>query len=639
MQSKISCFNLTIYRKNLTRFAPVWGLYTLCLTLGALLVYSNGGDYRQFHFANHYITDMFPLMAVLNLGYGLLVAQLLFGDLFSSRMCNMLHAFPITRESWFFTNVLSGLSFSLIPTGVMALVSAPMLMGSIFEGAAALAFWVFLAANLEFLCCFSLAVFAAMCTGTRFTMAAGYGLLHGGAMITYWLIDTVYTPMLRGVITPTALMWDLTPMYHMSEHRFVDTDVRLYTLRQEFGEHLQGAKATFFITDQWWHLWLVAGVGIAFLLLALIFYKKRDLECAGDAVAFRWLVPVFEVLCAVFVATAVRYFLEHYLDMTSLKMLTLFIGLVVGWFVGKMLVEHSTRVFRLANFRGLVLLATVFGISLGLTKLDVLGIETYRPQAAKVKNVYFETNWTPGRTVDSPADIEAMLALHADALEQDVENSGTYVRGFDGSWVQYVDTNDHLYEYEEITVDNRLLDNADCTFAANVGLTYELNNGKIIKRRYNIWVDSEAGRITNDYLNDWAELDFTSEDESGVKRSHLEMALEDFRCFNVDYQDERTLRDICFEKEAALELLDAIDKDLREGRMAQHPYFHTGALKQINPYSDDRYIESDSFCVAIQGENYSWSVSIYADARHTNAWLLEHGLQKWYVLEEKTMIW
>ena len=37
MRSRTSCFNKTVFRKNLLRFAPVWGVYTLCLVVGILL--------------------------------------------------------------------------------------------------------------------------------------------------------------------------------------------------------------------------------------------------------------------------------------------------------------------------------------------------------------------------------------------------------------------------------------------------------------------------------------------------------------------------------------------------------------------------------------------------------------------------
>ena len=38
MRSRTSCFNKTVFRKNLLRFAPVWGVYTLCLVVGILIL-------------------------------------------------------------------------------------------------------------------------------------------------------------------------------------------------------------------------------------------------------------------------------------------------------------------------------------------------------------------------------------------------------------------------------------------------------------------------------------------------------------------------------------------------------------------------------------------------------------------------
>ena len=138
MRSRTSCFNKTVFRKDLMRFAPVWGTYTLSLVVGILILYSNGGTTKQFHFAYH-MAQLVEIMAVVNLVYAPIVAQLLFGDLYSSRMCNMLHAFPLRREAWFLTHVVSGVAFSLIPTAVMAVLSFPLLADSIFEGAITLA--------------------------------------------------------------------------------------------------------------------------------------------------------------------------------------------------------------------------------------------------------------------------------------------------------------------------------------------------------------------------------------------------------------------------------------------------------------------------------------------------------------------
>ena len=63
MRSKTSCFNKTVFRKNLLRFAPVWGVYTLCLVVGILILYGNGGTMKRFHFAQN-MTELVEIMAV-----------------------------------------------------------------------------------------------------------------------------------------------------------------------------------------------------------------------------------------------------------------------------------------------------------------------------------------------------------------------------------------------------------------------------------------------------------------------------------------------------------------------------------------------------------------------------------------------
>ena len=614
MQSKISCFNPTVYRKNLARFAPVWGVYGLGLVGGILLLYSNGGTAKAFHFANH-MTQLVQLMGVVNLLYAPLIAQLLFGDLYNSRMCNMLHAFPLRRENWFVTNILSGLTFSLVPTAAMALVSLPLLAGSIFEGAPALSFWIFLASNLQFVCFFGMAVFAAMCVGNRFTMAAGYGLMNAGAAITYWLIDTVYTPMLYGVITPTVLAEKLTPITHITNYNYIKTTASLYDLRERFGNDLKGAVATFTITEEWWHLWMLAGVGLAFMLLGLLLYRRRDLECAGDAVAFPVLVPVFQILCAIFVAAAGQMFLYTFTGMDEQSFLVLTVGLVVGWYIGKMLLERSTRVFTLKNFYGLAVLTAFFAVSLWVTHVDLFGIETRLPKAETIKSVTFGS-----RVFTEDADIENFLRLNRNALENRSDEWGRFVWA-DGQWIQYVDTNSD--KIDEENPNNRY------TYVDAVSLTYELDNGKIIRRRYNVWMDneyvsSEAGRIARDYLTQWETVNGRTVTINGVEYNRLDYVLRDVRSIYVDFMEQEGKQ--VAEKVDVHSLIAAIRADCAEGHMAQSDYYHTGYFRVKDESMETGYYEIPSIGISIGGEDYTWWLSIYGDSHHTINWLRTNGL-------------
>ena len=248
MQSKKSCFNRAAFTKNLTRFAPVAALYALLLLLLLLMNWKQSGDiYPEYHFLSQ-TNQIFGWTAIINLGYACLMAQLLFGDLYNTRMCNALHALPLRRETWFVTNVASGLLYSLIPTAIAALVLMPMLMSTIFVGAWKLAGWYFLAANMEFICLFGIAVFCAMVVGSRCTRVAGYGLVNFGSGILYWLVNTVYTPMLYGMVTPSELAGKLMPMQYMLDINMDVEEAARRALFDEVGRLIPGAQSSYTIT-------------------------------------------------------------------------------------------------------------------------------------------------------------------------------------------------------------------------------------------------------------------------------------------------------------------------------------------------------------------------------------------------------
>ena len=167
MKSRISFFNATILKKNITRFAPVWGLYSLGLLMVTVIMADSA------YFAMN-LADSIVAFAMINCLYAPLCAILLFGDLYNSRMCNALHAMPMRRETWFFTNVLSGLLFSLVPNGVMALVCLVLVDGLFIIP---LLFWV--AVTMQFLFFFGTAVLAVFCVGHRFAMAIVYIIING----------------------------------------------------------------------------------------------------------------------------------------------------------------------------------------------------------------------------------------------------------------------------------------------------------------------------------------------------------------------------------------------------------------------------------------------------------------------------
>lgn len=623
MRSRTSCFNPTLYKKNLTRFAPAWGLYTLCLILGLLLIYVNGGTAKRYHFAAN-LAELIQIMGAINLIYAAIVAQLLFGDLYNSRMCYALHAMPVRRESLFWTNVASGLTFSAVPTAVMALLSLPLLANSCFEKAFMIPMYVFAGVNLQFICFFGMAVFCAMCVGNRLTMAVLYGLLNFGAAIAHWLINTVYTPMLYGVVTPDRLAQNLTPVVQLIESPYIEVD-QLYDLRKLFGDDVSKiTDAAYRLTENWSTLAIWAAVGVAFLILAIVLYKKRDLECAGDAMAFKVLEPVFQVLGAVVTAAAAQFFISEFLGFYGqYHYMFLLAGLIIGWFACRMLVERGTRVFRLKNWYGLGILTAALALSLFLTSIDILGIETWMPKAESVQSVTLSHHYE----LTDKADIQKILNLQAEALETRLKESGAYVQDEAGNWVRFLGV-------ETAAADKGEWEDIDSRYAYYANITYTLESGKEITRRYPVWSDGQAGDDTREILSRW---EFVNNNNDTVyvngketKISVLDYVLDTLEELYVEGVDN-SVKPI--DRAMAEELVAAVKADCEAGNMAQMRYLHSGHFRRPHPEKEGEYYYRPSLQVNLVGKDYGWYMDIYPECENTLNWLRENDLMTYDIKE------
>ena len=100
----------------------------------------------------------------------------------------------------------------------------------------------------------------------------------------------------------------------------------------------------------------------------------------------------------------------------------------------------------------------------------------------------------------------------------------------------------------------------------SINLTYELDNGKQIRRRYNIWMDneyvsSEAGRIANDYLTQWDTVNSRTIEVKGVEYNRLDYILQDVSGIYVDFMEGQ--KDTS--RQEVLELVAALQADCAEG--------------------------------------------------------------------------
>ncbi len=520
MKSRQRFFNLAVFQKDITRFAPVWILYLIGGLMLAVFPLAEQGVDRNVETIHAYLVTF----CLINLVYAAIVAQLLFGDLFNSRLGNALHAMPLRRECWFLTHITSGLLFSLVPNFIGCLAFIPFL-GSVWY----VSFLWLLAMTLQYLFFFGTAVLAVHCTGKGFAAFVVYGILNFGGLLLAWFAEVVYMPLLYGVGLKTDIFFRLTPVVWLFDREYF----RL--------KHMQGCgcnypytmdtdyphKWQFVFGNDWSYLILLALVGLVFLGLALLLYRRRKMETAGSFVAFKPMKPVFQVIFSLSAAGFCYLLPELFMGGDEGVMLVFFaIGLAVGFFVSQMLLDRSVKVLRKRVFLGFGVLVAAFGLSILLTWLDPVGITRRVPEAEQVEKVYVikgHVSWDRLEKVEEyditmsttePALIGEVCQAHSLAL-QDRKVAGNYNYGYtvtlhyrlkNGSTLTRfytIDTRSEAYQtLMQIVSKPKMIFGFATWEEMKENFRYVLFQGEQI---YNtalaeaLWLDCKAGNLDGDY--------------------------------------------------------------------------------------------------------------------------------------------
>ena len=431
MKLKTSSSDLTIVRKNITRFAPAWALYSVFLLLMYIMVISSRGNYAAEGFY-----DTTWALSIINFCYALICGQLLFGDLFNARMANALHAMPIRREAWFAGHMVSGLLFSLVPNGILALVMIPAC------GDVPLLPWLWLLTNVcQYLFFFSLAAVCALCVGSRFAMAVVYGLVNFGSLLVYWLLDTLYIPQLYGVILSGEPFLQWSPVVYGTMNIPYDRNMTGLYPNEEM--HLTLIPEILAYTG------ILAAVGAVLVVIALVLYRKRHLEAAGDFIAVNRLKPVFLILYTLMMGAAFQFLLGMF--GTGSNYIYLVIGVLVGYFTGQMLLMRTTRVFGKKSLLGFAVFSAVLVLSLIITAVDPLGIASFVPKPEHVASVSINHEES-----EDPEVIAELTRIHGIILKEPGVTSG---------------------------------------FATSVNLTYTMKDGTTVQRHYVITNNGDAHKL------------------------------------------------------------------------------------------------------------------------------------------------
>lgn len=456
MKSRTSFSKLTPFKKDITRFAPIWALYLI----GILLVLMQETGYYGYSQLARELPGFIMAFGIVNLIYAAICAVMLYGDLYNTRMCYSLHALPQRRESWLLSHFAAGMAFSLVPNCIAALLFMARL-GS--YGYLAL-YWL-LASELQFLFFFGIASVSAMLTGSRFAMLLVYAGLNFVSMLAYWIVDTIYLPMLEGVVLDMTVYKLLCPVVQMFQHEYMEFE-RLEDFFDVYYKFIG-------LSDGWGYLAILGVLGLVLMGAATLLYRLRHLESAGDFVAFPKLKGVMCVVMTICVGGVFAFVGEEMLG--DSMMLWLIVGLVIGYFGSLMLLERRVKVFRGKTLIGFGALAAVLVVSTLLISADVFGIIRWIPEPDQVKSVtianymdneysYYDEIYYGNRIrvkLEEPEEIEDVIEAHQDIL-------------------------------------NRL--NIGSNDRHRVTITYTLKSGRVVKRSYTAPANGRNYEIFNSYF-------------------------------------------------------------------------------------------------------------------------------------------
>ncbi len=469
MKLKPRFFDGTAFKKDITRFAPLWALYLI----GGLMIAlpSMGTTYYGESLAevSNRLSDYIGYFGMINIAFAMLCAQLLHGDIFNSKLCNALHAMPLRRENWFVTHTVSGILFSLVPNTVLAISVMPFLQQYWYTAL----LWL-LGMEMHFLFFFGLATFSMHCTGSRFASIVVYIILNFLSLLIAWFLHTMYQPMLYGFEFNDELFFRYCPVVWLSMEpdyfRIIhpDTCACQFGYRPELAEDFVHTTYWGSLGESWGYLSILTILGVVFLVLALLLYRARHLETAGDFVAFKAMRPVFWVLFSLCAGGAVQLIGVEMLGLGNEGgYIFLGLGLICGFFVAQMLLARSAKVFNKRSFLHLGLFLAAFVLSLVFTKIDLLGLTRYVPETNTVEKVF---------VTDYQLSDQDMKQLESD---------GKHYQYFLGQTAEQIDQVRELHE--------ALYTEGDGSYRREyIYLTYVLNNGTVVRRAYSPESGSDA---------------------------------------------------------------------------------------------------------------------------------------------------
>lgn len=603
MRFGTSFFNGTLYQKTVMRFWPVWALYLIFWLMVLPMRFLSEAMRRSqweseadliayLQMQARDIPTMLRSLLILSAIMGILCAMAVFSYLYSNRSACMIHALPMRRETIFGSQYLAGLSFFMVPHVIIYVLMLATEVSMNCLNLWSLTLWFLVQSGTCFFF-YSFGVFCAMFTGHLLALPVFYGILNGLVLVVLALIQEVCRIYLYGfagfgTIVEEGAVW-LTPF------------IKLYTaINTSYVQPLDQVR----LFDAKVVI-VYAIVGVLLTVAALLLYRGRHIESAGDVVSVKIVRPIFKYGFALCVGLSGGMVTKAilYLENNVAFMLWMVIWGIVGYFVAEMLLQKSFRVLKAWKGSVAVVIAIVlFSVSI---YQDWYGFEQWTPNPEQVERVQLTgLRGSPWDSANSEIDrddaegIAQMVALHQAIIHQDTTGKG----------------------------------NQDTGWAT---ITYIMKDGHTIRRSYD-GISMYEGDLTTEGTVAYAAQAILDDRENvaqlyNIEEVNLNRLVE---CYIDSIWNEETQKmETLYLDGGTQKLWDAVQQDFAEGTLGVRYLFDGSEERQNNTYySDLTFIYESKSTNAYDESDVSyqmdWSITLTPQATHTLTALRELGVLK-----------
>lgn len=439
MNSKTSLFNKTIIKTDLRRFWWLGVLNILAILIFAVyplymrIPYNNINQYRYerlFIYSDMYRSTLISVPIIII--FAIAAVLLVFSYINKTAPVSFMHGLPLKRKTHFASHLVSGLTLTLSPAVISAVILLIMRINTSFANiiwTSDIFKWL-LIYTVYSVFVFSGTLFSAFLSGNSFGavgIAGGFALLP---VVATGFADIFMKTNLYGYYANDLYTW-LKWVYL-------------------FPDKILGTGALIYICG-----------AVVLCALAYWLYKIRNLENYGEVVAFAPLRPVFVYLTAAFISALGYMYLSVINDGASLWWILVFgiMGVIAAYMI-------SNKSFSLKGaWKPSSIVFVCFMLLFISVKCDIFGYERRVPKLSKIDGVCLvsddsirKNTYVPGVGQATFTEVYKPIMTN----KEDIEN----VRTLHKAIIETRETG------EGVTI--------------NLPITYRLSNGRTVRREYNI---------------------------------------------------------------------------------------------------------------------------------------------------------